>query len=69
MHALYHRSPFPEENIVKLVCPLLTSDGIALLTRLLQSLRIDPEAIDERKYAMLKKLSEVSATSLPHCIV
>lgn len=61
MHALYHRTPFSDDDVSRLVCPLLTSSGIDMLASIFASSAVDHENIDETKYIMLKKLSEVRA--------
>ena len=59
LYALYNRSRFSDHNFNDLVGPMLKTDTINLLKQLYQWLIVDPSDIDEAKYLLLKKFSEV----------
>lgn len=59
LYSLYNRTRFSVDDIRDLVCPMLQEDTINLLNQLYQWLIVDPSNIDEAKYLLLKKFSEV----------
>jgi exportin-5 len=59
LHSLYHRAPWPEESITILACPVLSTDGLGLLTRFYESACGTSDDIDDEKYTMLKKFAEM----------
>lgn len=59
MHALYHRHPFSEEDIKNIVCPLLSTEGITMLSKVYETSLVDVTDLDDSRYTMLKKFSEV----------
>ena len=63
LYALYNRSRFSEDDFKDIVGPMFKSETIILLKQLHEWLRVDPTDIDDSKYAMLKRLSEVCSTS------
>ena len=60
LFALYNRPRFSEDEFKDIVGPVFRSDTVQLLRRLCQWLLVDPNDIDDRKYLLLKRLSEVS---------
>jgi len=59
LHALYHRAPWPEEGILILACPVLSTDGLAVLRQFYDSACCESDDIDSDKYTMLKKFTEM----------
>ncbi len=66
LHALYHRSQYGDDDVVDLVCPLFSTEGVELLRSTYNSCYIDIEDLDEEKYWLLQKLSEVMSTPLKY---
>ena len=62
LHALYYRTKYSDDDFRNLVGPFLLPSTLSLLHQLYQWLDIDPTDIDEEKYLLLKKFSEVSVT-------
>ena len=63
LYALYNRSRFSEDDFKDIVGPMFKPETVILMKQVHQSLRVDPTNIDDSKYAMLKRLSEVSSIS------
>ena len=60
LYSLYNRSRFSEDDFRDLVGPMFQEETIRLLNQLYEWLKdIDPTDIDEAKYLLLKKFSEV----------
>ena len=60
LYSLYNRSRFSEDDFRDLVGPMFQEQTIRLLNQLYEWLKvIDPTDIDEAKYLLLKKFSEV----------
>lgn len=60
LHALYGRPYFSPEDYEELICPIFTSERVNLLREIYEwSSTIDHEDIDEEKYLISKKLTEV----------
>ncbi|MCJ1467281.1 hypothetical protein MMC07_005905 [Pseudocyphellaria aurata] len=59
LYTLYNRSRFTEEDFKDLVCPLYGQDIIELLRRLYEWSVVDATNIDEEKYLLSKKFSEM----------
>ncbi|KAI9743344.1 MAG: hypothetical protein M1818_003190 [Claussenomyces sp. TS43310] len=57
--ALYLSSQFSDEDFSALICPMYTSENVNLLRRLFEWTRVDPRDIDDEKYTLSKKLSEM----------
>lgn len=56
---LMNRSQYTNDDVVGLVCPLLTRDGLQLLHTLYESSQVNVHDLDEQKYTLRKKLAEV----------
>ena len=59
LYSLYYRSKFSQDDFNNLVVPMFEADNLNLLKNLYQWLVIDPSDIDDAKYLLLKKFSEV----------
>ena len=59
LYTLYNRSRFSEDDFRDLVCPMYQLDVISLLDRLYEWSIVDAANIDEEKYLLSKKFSEV----------
>ena len=59
LYSLYYRSKFSQDDFDNLVAPMFEADNLNLLKNLYQWLVIDPTDIDDAKYLLLKKFSEV----------
>lgn len=60
---LYYRTRFTTDDFENLVAPMFQAENLSLLRNLYQWLSIDPAHIDDAKYLLLKKLSEVLLTN------
>jgi exportin-5 len=59
MHALYSRTSFNDDEFLDLVVPLYDAKYIELFSQLFEWSTVDAEDIDDDKYQVGKKLSEV----------
>ena len=59
LYSLYYRSKFSQDDFDSLVIPMFQSRNLDLLKNLYQWLVVDPTDIDDAKYLLLKKFSEV----------
>ena len=59
LYALYNRLRFSENDFQDVVGPMFRRETLTLLMQLYQWLQVNPADIDDSKYLMLKRLSEV----------
>ncbi|KAI9707228.1 MAG: hypothetical protein M1836_000188 [Candelina mexicana] len=59
LHALYSRSHFHDDEFLALICPMYEAGTVALLSRLYEWSIVDVSDIDESRYLLSKKLSEM----------
>lgn len=62
MHIVYNRTRLSEDELKELVVPMFMHDIVDLLQKLYDWSCVDATNIDEEKYLLLKKLSEVNHT-------
>ena len=68
LHALYSRSHYQDDEFISLVCPLYRVESVQLLRKIYQWSLTDASDINEEKYQLAKKYSEVShISSNPLC--
>lgn len=60
MHAVYNRTRLSENEFKALVVPMFMNDIVDFLQKLYDWSCVDATNIDEEKYLLLKKLSEVN---------
>ncbi len=60
LYALYNRSKFSEEEFRELVLPMYGQEILGLLRRLFEWSIVDAANIEDEKYLLSKKFSEVS---------
>lgn len=63
LHALYGRTNYEIEEFQGLIDLIYGKDNLSLLRKLYEWSVVDPNSIDESRYAISKKLSEVLTTS------
>lgn len=59
LHSLYHRSRFSDGDFEELVAPMYGHNTVQLFQQLYEWSQVDATNIDEEKYLLSKKLSEV----------
>ena len=59
LHFLYYRTKLSTEEFSSLVGPIFQGSTLTVLRQLYQWLEIDPSDINEAKYLLLKRFSEV----------
>lgn len=59
LYALFNRPRFSEDDFRDIVGPMFVSDVLNLLRQLYEWLLVDPTDIDDSKYLLLKRFSEV----------
>ena len=59
LYSLYYRSKFSQDDFNNLVLPMFEASNLGLLKNLYTWLKVDPLDIDDAKYLLLKKFSEV----------
>ncbi|KAI9825318.1 MAG: hypothetical protein M1819_000564 [Sarea resinae] len=59
LHALYSRGDFESEDFLALVCPMYQGQNVALLQNLYTWSCVETSDIDESKYLVLQRLSEM----------
>jgi exportin-5 len=69
LHALYSRTYFQEDEFLALVCPMYSAESVNLLKRLYEWSVVDATNVDEEKYLLSKKFSEVCRRSMTDLVV
>ncbi len=64
LYALYNRSRFSKGDFADIVGPMFRSETINLLKQLYQWLLVNPTDIDDAKYLLLKRFSEVTISTV-----
>jgi len=59
LSSLFSRSLIDDTDFQSIVCPMYHEQTVNELRRILQSIQVDPEDIDEDQYLYLKRFSEV----------
>lgn len=60
MHVVYNRTKLSKDDFKALIVPMFTHDTVELLQKIYDWSCVDATDIDEEKYLLLKKLSEVN---------
>lgn len=60
---MYLRSQFSDDDFTALICPMYHHENVSLLRKIFEWTRVDPQDIDDEKYSLGKKLSEVQIVS------
>ncbi|KAI9787672.1 MAG: hypothetical protein M1839_000203 [Geoglossum umbratile] len=61
LHALYSRTYFQDDEFLALVCPMYSAESVNLLKRLYEWSVVDATNIEDEKYLLSKKFSEMTS--------